>query len=136
VNLSSVEEISRIIKDFIQRLSSILNTRLGRVLDAYFLIKDVEIIDVKVENDEVVGIRIKIPSEHRRDTYHYVTVGLYGFKCTCEACTIRKMVCKHVIVALSVWHLIMIVKYGKELNLEKIKWLRRDGNFKEVERSL
>ena len=136
MSLSSTEEISKVIKDFITKLAHTLNIKISKVMDAYFLISNVEIIDIKESNNEVIGIRVKIPSEHRKDTYHYVTVGFYGFKCTCEACTIKKMICKHVITALSIWYLTMLVKYGKELNLEKIEWLRKYGEIEGTENSL
>ncbi len=136
--LEITREIGKGIREFAVRLASILGVRIERVLDSLNLARLAEIIDIKIEDGEIQGIRIRIPSETRPNQYYYVTVGIYGYKCTCEASMYRKKMCKHVIAALMMWNVINVFKFGKSLDIDKISWLRevkeydkQSGDYKE-----
>lgn len=133
VSKDITEEFNRALKDFFLNLASILGVRVNKILNAFGLAKLAEILDIKYEGNEIIGIRLKIPSETRSNHFHYVMVGLYGFKCTCEASTIKKYLCKHVIAALLTWHVISLMKFGKGLELNKLEWLKEYGSSKRVE---
>ena len=124
---NTVEQISREIKDMLLKLASILEWRLDKVYDSYRLAQMAEILDVKDGDGEVIGIRVKVPSETRRGTVYYVSVGHYGAKCNCEDSTIRNRTCKHIVSAVILWNIVNMFKYGKQINLESIKWLRGEG---------
>ncbi len=116
-------EIGKEIREFAKKISEILNIRLEKVLDALNLARIVEIIDIKIENNEIIGIRARVPSESRPGYYYYVTVGYYGYKCNCEASMYRNRICKHVLAALMLWNVINVFKTGKSLDVHRIRWL-------------
>jgi len=116
-------EIGREIREFAKKISEILNIRLEKVLDALNLARAAEIIDIKVEGDEIIGIRARVPSESRPGHYYYVTVGYYGYKCNCEATMYRGRICKHVLAVLMLWNVINVFKTGKALDVYRIRWL-------------
>ncbi len=135
--LEVTQEIGRGIRDFAVKLANILNTRIDKVLDCLNLARLAEIIDLRIENGEIQGLRIRIPSETRPNTYYYVSVGMYGYKCTCEASMYKKKICKHVIAALMLWNVINVFRFGKPLDIDRLSWLRENvqqsGNYKETE---
>ena len=121
---NTAEQISREVKELLLKISSILDWRLDKVYDSYRLAQMAEILDVKYGDGEVVGVRVKVPSETRRDTYYYVSVGHYGAKCNCEGSVIRNRLCKHVVSALILWNMVNLFKYGKFINIDDVRWLR------------
>lgn len=121
------EELSRGIKEFAKQLAAVLNMRIDRVLDALGLARLAEILDIKIENGEIVGLRVKIPSETRPNMYYYTMVGIYGSKCTCEANIIRRRICKHIVAALMLWNVLTLFRTGRQLDLSKLKWLTEYG---------
>ncbi|NPB01015.1 MAG: SWIM zinc finger family protein [Crenarchaeota archaeon] len=130
-------EIGREIREFAKKISEILNVRIEKVLDALNLARAAEIIDIKIENDEIIGVRARVPSESKPGQYYYVTVGYYGYKCNCEAAMYRGRICKHVLAVLMLWNVINVFKTGKALDVCKIRWLHeRDQSEKESEGEL
>lgn len=113
-------------KEFLLRLSDILNVRISKVLDFYFSVRPAKarILELVEEGGKIVGIRMAVQSNTRRDLWHYVMVGRYGAKCTCEANTIRGQICRHIIIALITWNMISLIKTGKGVELESLSWLR------------
>ncbi len=118
-----VESIDKELKDFMLRLASKLGWRVDRVLDAYQLAKLVTILDVKDDGKSIIGLRVRLPSESRHGNFHYVTIGPYGAKCTCEASVIKRGICKHIVAALITWGILNFIKYGKFISLDDIPWL-------------
>lgn len=114
-------------RSWILDLASRIGWRVDKVIDCYRMTQLIEVIDVKDDGDSVKGIRTKVPSERRRDQQHYVSVGIYGAKCTCESSTIGKRICKHIVASLIAWNMINISRYGKALKLEEIRWLLGSG---------
>ncbi|NPA23361.1 MAG: SWIM zinc finger family protein [Crenarchaeota archaeon] len=123
-------EIGKEIREFAKKISEVLNMRLEKILDALNLARAAEIIDIKIENNEIIGIRARVPSESRPGHYYYVTVGYYGYKCNCEATMYRGRICKHVLAVLMLWNVINVFKTGKALDVYRIRWLydRRQQN--------
>ncbi len=112
-------------------LAGKLNWRVDRVLDSYRLAQRSEIIDVRDDGESISGIRLKVPSETRDNTYYYVSVGPYGAKCTCEASVIRGgEVCKHIVAGLVMWNMLSVIKYGRWLDLNELEWLRQTQDNK------
>jgi len=134
--METVEELGRGIREFARQLAEILNIRLEKVLDALNLARLAEILDIKIDNGEVVGLRIKLPSETRPNVHYYTMVGIYGSKCTCEANTLRKKICKHILAALMLWNIITLFRTGKQLDITKIKWLLDYAESKRSEGSI
>ncbi|WP_054842979.1 hypothetical protein [Vulcanisaeta distributa] len=118
-------QLSKRLKEWLLELASKLNWRIDKVLDSYRLAQRSEIIDVRDDGKSINGIRLKVPSETRDDTYYYVSVGPYGAKCTCEASVIRGEVCKHIVAGLVMWNMLSVIKYGKWLDLNELEWLRQ-----------
>ncbi len=118
-----VEQLSRGIKEFARQLAAVLNMRIDRVLDALNLARLAEILDIKIDNGEIIGLRVKVPSETKPNTFYYTTVGVYGSKCTCEASIIRKRICKHIVAALMLWNVLSLFRTGKQLDISKLRWL-------------
>ncbi|WP_243671693.1 hypothetical protein [Vulcanisaeta sp. JCM 16161] len=90
-------QLSKRLKEWLLELSDKLSWRIDKVLDSYKLAQRSEIIDVRDDGKSINGVRLKVPSETRDNTYYYVSVGPYGAKCTCEASVIRGEVCKHIV---------------------------------------
>ncbi len=109
-------------------LSRVLNIRVDKVLDAYlsFSPTKVRILEIVEEGDEVVGLRLSVQSDTRRDVWHYVTVGKYGGKCTCEGRIFGGKLCKHVIIGLVSWNMVSIIRRGKKINFDELAWLREE----------
>ena len=118
-------QLSRRLKEWLLELADKLNWRVDKVLDSYKLAQRSEIIDVRDDGKSINGIRLKVPSETRDNTYYYVSVGPYGAKCTCEASVIRGEVCKHIVAGLVMWNMLSVIKYGKWLELNELSWLRQ-----------
>ncbi len=112
----------------IVELSRALNVRVDRVLDAYmsFSPTRIRILEIVEEGGEVVGLRLSIQSDTRKDTWHYVTVGKYGGKCTCEGSVFGGKLCKHVIMGLISWNMASIIRRGKKINFGELAWLREE----------
>ncbi|GAB6945586.1 SWIM zinc finger family protein [Vulcanisaeta sp. JCM 14467] len=118
-------QLSRRLKEWLLELAGKLNWRVDKVLDSYKLAQRSEIIDVRDDGKAIGGVRLKVPSETRDNTYYYVSVGPYGAKCTCEASVIRGEVCKHIVAGLIMWNMLSIIKYGRWLELNELPWLRQ-----------
>ena len=118
-------QLSRRLKEWLLELADKLNWRVDKVLDSYKLAQRSEIIDVRDDGKAINGVRLKVPSETRDNTYYYVSVGPYGAKCTCEASVIRGEVCKHIVAGLVMWNMLSVIKYGKWLELNELSWLRQ-----------
>lgn len=124
-------QLSKRLKEWLLELAGKLNWRVDRVLDSYRLAQRSEIIDVRDDGESISGIRLKVPSETRDNTYYYVSVGPYGAKCTCEASVIRGgEVCKHIVAGLVMWNMLSVIKYGRWLDLNELEWLRQTQDNK------
>ncbi len=120
---ATVEELSRGIREFARKLAALLNVRIEKILDALDLARLAEILDIRIVNGEIIGLRVKIPSETRRGVFYYTIVGIYGSKCTCEASMIRRRICKHIIATLIIWNILNLFRTGRQLDLSKLRWL-------------
>lgn len=134
--IETAQELGRGIREFAKQLAELLHVRIDKILDALNLARLAEIMDMKIENGEIIGLRIKLPSESKPNVYYYTMVGIYGSKCTCEANTLRKKLCKHIIAALMLWNIITLFRTGKQLDLSKIKWLQEYAESKRSEGSI
>ncbi len=123
-------QLSKRLKEWLLELADKLNWRVDKVLDSYRLAQRSEIIDIRDDGKSINGIRLKVPSETRDDTYYYVSVGPYGAKCTCEASVIRGgEVCKHIVAGLVMWNMLSVIKYGRWLDINELEWLKQtQGN--------
>ncbi len=117
-------QLSRRLREWFLELADRLGWRVDKVLDSYRLAQRSVIIDVKDDGNVISGVRLRVPSESRDNTYYYVSVGPYGAKCTCEASVIRGEVCKHIVAGLIMWNMISVMKYGKWLDLNELAWLK------------
>lgn len=113
---------------FLVELSSALGVRLSRVLDIYFSItpRRARILEVVEEGCRVIGLRMAVESDSRRGKWHYVSVGFYGAKCTCEANVMRGLICRHIAAALITWNMVSLIKTGKPVDVNALGWLKRN----------
>ncbi|WP_069807799.1 SWIM zinc finger family protein [Vulcanisaeta thermophila] len=125
--MEEYQQLNKRLKEWLLELASSLNWRVDKVLDSYKLAQNSEILDLRDDGRYITGIRLKVPSESRNNTYYYVSVGPYGAKCTCEASVIRGEVCKHIVAGLIMWNMLNVIKYGRWIDTKELGWLRGDG---------
>jgi SWIM zinc finger. len=65
-----------------------------------------------------------VESSSRKGVWHYVSVGPYGAKCTCEANMIKGLICRHIIIALITWNMVSLIKTGEGVDVGSLGWLK------------
>jgi len=121
-------------KEFLLLLSKKVGYRFSRLLEIAEYAGEATIIEVKEESNGVTGIRLSFKSETRNDVYHYASIGRYGAKCTCEANTLGSELCKHILAGIIIMEAINLNKYGKNLDLNEMKWLSSNvGESREIQ---
>ncbi|MFB6490288.1 MAG: SWIM zinc finger family protein [Thermoproteus sp. AZ2] len=125
----SSEALEEGARRFLIGLSEALGVRLSKILDIYFSVtpRRARILEIVEEGGRVVGLRMAVESGSRRGVWHYVSVGPYGAKCTCEANTIRGLICSHIVAALITWNMVSLIKTGEPVDVKSLGWLRRAG---------
>lgn len=123
----SSAEIEEGARRFLLDLSGALGVRLSKVLDLYFSIqpKKARILEIVEDEDKVIGVRMAVESSTRKGVWHYVSVGPYGAKCTCEANTFGGKICRHIIIALITWNMVSLLKTGRAVDVNSLSWLKR-----------
>lgn len=116
------------LKEFLVVLSRRIGYRLSRLIDIAEYARKAEVIEVKEGDEKVYGIRLKFKSETRDNVFHYALVGKYGAKCTCEANTLGNELCKHIVAGLIIMEAINLSKYGKDIDIDEMKWLEGHGD--------
>ncbi len=94
----SVEDLERMLdrslKELALSIARLLDMRVEKVLESLSLARRSETLDIVRQKDgEIVGLRLKVPSRSHRDVFYYVSIGIYGFKCNCEASSIKGSYC-------------------------------------------
>ncbi len=120
-------EIEEGARRFLLDLSGALGVRLSKILDLYFSVhpRRARILEIVEEGGKVVGVRMAVESSTRRGVWHYVSVGPYGAKCTCEANTFGGKICRHIIIALITWNMVSLLKTGRAVDVNSLGWLKR-----------
>ena len=120
-----MKSINEQVKSFLLALSRKLGVRVERVLDLYLYVSPntVKLIEVVERSNNVVGIRLAVKSKKKPNTWYYVSVGIYGAKCTCEGNTITGKICKHIVTGIMTWNMISLLKKGKSIDLDSLTWL-------------
>ncbi|GGP20422.1 hypothetical protein GCM10007981_08430 [Thermocladium modestius] len=116
------------LKEFLVILSRRIGYRLSRLIDIAEYAGEAEVIEVKEGDGKIYGIRLRFKSETRDDVFHYALVGRYGAKCTCEANTLGNELCKHIVAGLIIMEAISLGKYGKDIDIDEMKWLESHGD--------
>lgn len=129
--LGKMAVLDEVTKNFLFHLADVAGVRKSKVLEAYELAKRAEILNVKECGDEILGVRIRVESESRRGEVHYVSVGKFGAKCTCEFSVIRRGLCKHILAGLIVWYAVSMLRFGKPIDLDSLEWLKQMREGKE-----
>lgn len=123
----SSAEIEEGARRFLLDLSGALGVRLSRILDLYFSIEPrrARILEIVEDKGRIIGVRMAVESSTRKGVWHYVSVGPYGAKCTCEANTIKGMICRHIIIALITWNMVSLIKTGRGVDVNSLAWLKK-----------
>ncbi len=127
--MGSAEALEEGARRFLLDLSGALGVRLSRVLDLYFSVEPrrARILEIVEEGGKVLGVRMAVESSSRKGVWHYVSVGPYGAKCTCEANMIKGLICRHIIIALITWNMVSLIKTGKGVDVGSLGWLKKQA---------
>ncbi len=91
-----------------------------RIREGYRLVKVMEIVKAYENEGGLVGLCVKFPSRSRKGVWHYVLLGRYGIKCTCEDSAMNKKVCSHMVAALIFYYVVRAKEVGEDKSLKEL----------------